>query len=59
MSINKLGKDTKVELEHFKKHVSIKKALEQTQQEANTHTCATQELISAKLAVQAQSQATC
>ena len=46
---------TKVELEHFKKQcVSMEKALEQAQQEANTHACATQELISAKLAVQAQ-----
>ena len=46
---------TKVELEHFKnQYVSMEKALKQAQQKANTHAHATQELISAKLAAQAQ-----
>ena len=46
---------TKVELEHFKnQYVSMEKALKQAQHEANTPAHATQDLISAKLAVQAQ-----
>ena len=46
---------TKVELEHFKNQFdSMEKALKRAQHEANTHAHATQELISAKLAAQAQ-----
>ena len=50
MPINRLGKDTKA----GKKLCKQEKALQQAQQEADSHTHAAQECISTKLAVQAQ-----
>ena len=55
MSYEKHAKDAGDKLESIKKqYVSMAKALHQTQQEANTHACATQDAVSAKAAVHNQ-----
>ena len=55
LSYEKHAKDAGDKLESIKKqYVSMEKALHQTQQEANTHACATQDAVSAKAAVHNQ-----
>ena len=54
-SCEKYAKDAGDKLEHMKKqYVSMEKALSQTQQEADTNACATQDAVYAKAAVHDQ-----
>ena len=51
-SCEKYAKDAGDKLESMKKqYMSMEKALSQTQQEADTHACATQDAVSARAAV--------